>query len=159
MRRLSDESIWFDKTVIPRLILGGNVLFTIGWVISCCLQFLPFYSLLFLLVLLLGQYAIVRQSYLRLVDEVWLDADEILIRNAGEEERVPLWNILDVRKASVDRTERIVLLLIEPCRFGKRIVFISPPRRWRRFSRNPIQLELQQRLRELPGRTFVSFRR
>jgi hypothetical protein len=91
-------------------------------------------------------YVLMRWLVFPLVDEVFLEDKEIIIRNRGEEDRFPITNIINVEAPLLMSPERIVLTLKEPCRSGREIVF-SPPFRWWPFTRHPIAEELIRRAR------------
>lgn len=69
-----------------------------------------------------------------LMDEVWDCGDALLVRNRGDEERLPL---ADIQRAEFIRSRPpiITLTLRQPCRFGARITFCPPPGRL--FQRTP----------------------
>ncbi|MCI0379863.1 MAG: hypothetical protein L0215_19960 [Gemmataceae bacterium] len=84
-----------------------------------------------------------------LIDQVWLAGEELIVRNRGDEDRFPVTNIINV-EASLGNPERITLILREPCRFGREILFI-PPTRWWPLSRHPLADELIRRINKLPA--------
>jgi hypothetical protein len=83
-----------------------------------------------------------------LVDEVWIEDNQIIVRNRGAEERFPITNIMSVETPLFLNPERVVLTLKEPCGFGREIVF-TPSLRWWHFSRHPIAEELIRRAHDI----------
>jgi hypothetical protein len=90
-------------------------------------------------------YVILKLLVFDLVDEVWDEGEALLIRNSGEEERIPLTNIINVSDATFTNPARITLTLRHPCRFGKDVTF-SPSTRLTPFTRHPIATELIDRV-------------
>ena len=68
-----------------------------------------------------------------LVDEVHDGGDYRLVRKGGDEERVPLSNIMNVNASTNMNPPRVTLRLVKPGRFGSEVSFVLP----RRFSFNP----------------------
>jgi len=64
------------------------------------------------------------------VDEVFDCGDHLLVKRGGEEERVPLWNIINVNFAKNPQniSAAITLRLATPGKFGSEITFRPPPR-------------------------------
>ena len=89
-------------------------------------------------------YFLMRWLVFPLADEVLIEDDEIIVKNRGQEDRFPITNIMNVEASLFVNPERVVLMLKEPCGFGREIVF-SPPTRWLHFSRHPIAEELIRR--------------
>jgi hypothetical protein len=80
-----------------------------------------------------------------LLDEVWDEGEALLLRNDGQEDRIPLTNIINVSQATFTNPPRITLTLRHPCRFGKDVTF-SPSARLNPFSKDPIAVELIDRV-------------
>jgi hypothetical protein len=75
------------------------------------------------------------------LDEVWMTSTELILRDHGEEDRVPFHNILNVESVYFQNPEKIVLTLRTPCRFGREIMFF-PESRTFPFGRHPLAEEL-----------------
>ena len=58
-----------------------------------------------------------------LADEVFDRGDALLVRNRGEEELVPLTNIMNVNVSTYINPPRIELRLVTPGKFGSEIAF------------------------------------
>jgi hypothetical protein len=75
------------------------------------------------------------------MDEVWLENDQVIVRDGDQEDRFSVANILTVRASWLTYPERIVLTLAKPCRFGHEIV-LSPPIRLFNITPHPLAEEL-----------------
>jgi len=78
-----------------------------------------------------------------LVDEVHDCGDYLLVRNKGEEERLPLQNIMNVSASAHTNPPRITLRLVKPGKFGSEVSF-SPVSKLslNPFAKNPIAEDL-----------------
>jgi hypothetical protein len=68
-----------------------------------------------------------------LMDEVHDCGDSLRVRRGGDEETIPLANIMNVSASTMVNPQRITLRLVTPGRFGNEITFAPPAR----FSLNP----------------------
>ena len=78
------------------------------------------------------------------MDEVWIDGDDLIVRNRGEEERFAITNIVDVEGSYMMSPEHIGIILEPPSRFGRWIRFAVPLRLFM-FGTHPIAQELAER--------------
>ncbi|OAI52607.1 hypothetical protein AYO44_16535 [Planctomycetaceae bacterium SCGC AG-212-F19] len=92
-------------------------------------------------------YFLMRLLVWPLLDEVYLDGDDVVVRNKGEEDRFPFSNVINVQGSEMLNPERITLNLKQPCLFGNEIKFM-PPSRWFKFGRHPLADELINRIRD-----------
>ena len=89
MQRLSASNTFLFKGLIPVLMLGGALVFIstggISWQTVCALS------------LCAGVGFMLTRTY-NFTDEVWLDldAEQLLVKNRGEQWRIPLTDIGDV---------------------------------------------------------------
>jgi len=89
-------------------------------------------------------YFAVRASQRNLVDEVYDCGDYLLVRNRGEEDTVPLSNIINVNFGV--KPPRITLTLDPPGKFGAEVWFAPPPQVYFGFTpRNEIAADLLMR--------------
>jgi hypothetical protein len=95
-------------------------------------------------------YVLLRWLVFPLVDEVWIQEDELIIRNGDTEDRFQISNIVNIEASECTNPETITLTLKEPSTHGREIVF-SPPTRWWPFGRHPIAQELLRRAHRLDG--------
>lgn len=92
-------------------------------------------------------FLVMKMLVFDLVDEVWDDGDQLVVRNGKQEERIAFANIMNVSYMPY-RPDRITLTLREPCRFGNEITF-SPAAHsvlFNPFAKNPIVHELIERV-------------
>lgn len=148
MRKLSSSSTYWNKRVFPTIwfgIVGVGALIAIPAVLwdSCS----PMMLVIPCVMLGFG-YFVMKTFVFDLMDEVYLDGGQIIVRNRGEEDSFPVTNILNVDSSTMTNPERITLTLRKPCRFGDTLTF-SPPKRWWPFSRNPLAIELIRLAHEL----------
>lgn len=83
--------------------------------------------------------------YFELMDAVWDDGQELLVRRGKMEERFPVSNIESVSSSRMTNPDRVTLSLHTPCRFGSEISF-APPFRFFRFTAHPIAQELKAKI-------------
>ena len=78
-----------------------------------------------------------------LMDEVHDCGDSLRVRRGGDEETIPLKNIMNVSASTMVNPQRITLRLSTPGRFGNEVTF-SPPARFsfNPFTQHPIVDEL-----------------
>jgi hypothetical protein len=72
-------------------------------------------------------YSFVSTTLRDLADEVYDCGDFLLVRKRGEEDNVPLSNIMNVKFVFWKTLPRIILALDAPGKFGTEIVFATPP--------------------------------
>ena len=85
-------------------------------------------------------YSLMRALIFELVDEVFLNGDQIIIRNRRKVDKFAVTNILNVN-LTMSNPERITLTLKQPCLFGKVVTF-SPPMRFWPFGNHPVARDL-----------------
>ena len=99
---------------------------------------------------------IMRKLVWDLADEVYDCGDALLVKNRGEEELVPLSNIMNVSASTLVNPPRIALRLITPGKFGSEIAF-SPITGFRLnpFAKNPVAEDLMLRVHQAASRRAV----
>src|SRR5580704_5454618 len=121
MRLISSKLTWWHKKAFPTFWFGILALTTVMLIPGALDGSVPPEVLLIPLVMAGSGAVLVRWLVVRPVDEVWIDGDELVVRNRGEEDRFPIANIVDV-----DGSYTIGLWLKPACRFGKTIRFEAP---------------------------------
>lgn len=124
--------VWFGFLVVfayfagPRAIHNGQWVFLAMPCIMAIVGFVLFKKLLW-----------------DLVDEVYDCGDYLLVRNKGEEEQIPLHNIMNVSLSMHVNPPRLTLRLARPGKFGSEVAF-SPVFKFslNPFARNPIADDL-----------------
>jgi len=81
------------------------------------------------------------------VDEVWDAGHELLVRNGGQEARIPLTQIMNVSYQGFVNPPLVTLQLRERCRFGDKIQF-TPPYRLFPYKEPPEIQDLIRRIDE-----------
>ncbi|HEV8002454.1 MAG TPA: hypothetical protein VGP63_21385 [Planctomycetaceae bacterium] len=146
MRRISSKLTWWHKKAFPALWFGGLALGTVTLSFAVRNGRVPEDLLLVPFVMALFGTVLMAWLVFPLVDEVWIDGDELIVRNRGEEDRFPIVHIIDVDGSFMTNPESIGLWLKPKCRFGKTIRF-EAPFRFFMFGTHPQAQELIDRSR------------
>lgn len=138
MRRLSSRATFFFKRIFPVLWFG-----VLAFVVAAMLtsmgrreDFWAAFVLVPVAMAILG-FLLFKKLLSDLVDEVWDAGDRLIVKNGGEEEQIPLKEIMNVSYTLWINPPRVTLMLRRPGRFGKEVTF-SPPARLLPFSQNPM---------------------
>lgn len=132
MTKISSGSLFYTKRIFPLFWFGFvGVMFAL-LLANGNLQKSPAMFIVPCVMAVFG-YVLMKKLVWDLVDEVYDAGDFLVVRNRGEEEQVPLTNIMNVSASTNVNPPRITLRLVNPGRFGSEIAF-SPPRV---FSLNP----------------------
>lgn len=147
MKRISSRSTFFYKRIFPLLWFGFIVIIASMsiWAGHRSRHPLPLAFLLPPAVMAVLGYVLFRHLIFDLVDEVWDEGDALMVRNAGQEERIRLDNIINVGFSMMTNPERVTLTLRAPGILGKEVTF-NPPRRFLKLTRSPIVGELIERV-------------
>lgn len=147
MRRISSSNTFFHKRVFPVVWFGGlGLIAVVGTCVAVAnrdptalLALVPIGFMLFF------GYVLMKLLVFDLVDEVWDNGDELVVRNKGQEERIPLAEIINISHPSFSNPPRATITLRQPCRFGKEITF-SAQHTWFPFLKNATITELIERI-------------
>jgi hypothetical protein len=92
--------------------------------------------------------ALYRKLIFDLVDEVWFDGDQLLVKNRGEQGRTALADVVNINASTMTNPRRVTLMLRTDSRFGRDISFIpaSPISFMSAFKPDPIATELIERV-------------
>ncbi|WP_199100781.1 hypothetical protein [Dyella sp. ASV21] len=157
MQRLSSRSTFFYKRVFPVFWFGFIALATAVTVGTALgpqrAQAWP--AMAAPGVLIIVGYVIFKRLIFDLVDEVWLEGDQLLVTNRGEQTRVPLSNVMNVNASVMTNPPRITLMLRnESSRLGKTVSFMpaGPRGLLNGFKPDPIATDLIQRIDALRQR-------
>lgn len=154
MRRLSSSSTVFYKRIFPVLWLTVVVLSgAMMWLLPARAGqpfWPPFLLLPFMLVV---GFLVYRKLIAGLLDEVWLDGDNLLLKNRREQLRVALRDVMNINASSMTNPRRITVMLRTSSRFGRDLSFIpaSPRGLFSAFKPDPIATELIERVDSLRG--------
>ena len=147
MRRISSRTTFWYKRIFPIVWFGGLAAFAGTAVLTSVqhnrTQFFPF-GILPVLMAVFG-YILMKKLIFDLVDEVWDDGTALIIRNLGDEDRVPLSNIMNVSYSPLINPPRVTLTLRQPSNFGAEISF-SAPIRFLPFGKSPVIEDLIRRI-------------
>ncbi len=120
--KISASFLWFNKKVFPVLWFGFLGFITLLVAVDGGGKgLLPF--IVFPIGLALFGYFLMKKLIWDLVDEVYDCGDALLVRYRGEEDRIPLSNIMNVNSAMNVRPPRVTLKLAAPSKFGDEIAF------------------------------------
>jgi len=130
MRRISSKWTFFYKRVFPVIFFGFLLVFVgIGLFAnsqSNSASNIPF--LIMPIVMMVVVYFISKKLIFDLVDEVWDDGDTLVVRNAGQEQRIALADIKNVNYSPLISPPRVTLSLRRPTVFGEQVTFCAPVR-------------------------------
>jgi len=149
MQRLSAKGTSFAKRLVPTVWFGGVAVWVVlGLVVAFGNRqwHIAMIAVGMGTVMSLGGYYIARTFLFDLVDEVLDDGNELVVRKNGQEDRIPVINIVNVNYERWINPQRITLTLREPCLFGDEVTFAPPPRSFSR--RSPIPDELIKRIED-----------
>lgn len=144
MTRISSEMTWFNKRVFPALWLGMIGLFMAVLAYTGGAQPRTYGILAFIAGF---GFVVMRWMIFDLMDEVYDDGDQLVIRNGGAEQRVALKDIVIVSVSKLANPARVTLVLEHAGPLGKELVF-SPvrPRSLMPFARNQVANDLTARV-------------
>jgi len=141
MRRISSRATWWNKNFFPAVWFGFLALFASLTAPDVVRGRADAEFLVLPLIVAVFGYVMLRWLVFPLVDEAWIDGDELVIRNRGEEDRFPITNIIDVEGSYMAHPEHIGIILKPASRFGKTIRFAAPYRLFM-FGTHPLAQEL-----------------
>jgi hypothetical protein len=144
MGRISSRQTLWHKKIVPTLIFGMTAAFCVLLGRDVANGRLPV-AIFVVPVIVVGPfYLLLRWLVFRLMDEVWIDGDDLIVRNRGEEARVPIASITNVSGSFLVNPEHVRLTLSPPSIFGGTIRFM-PPMRFLRLGLPPVAQELADR--------------
>lgn len=145
---VSSRTTFFYKRVFIVAWLAFVSLFAVIAIVVTVTQQQPWQTVAMAVGIPLGVmifgWAIFRVTILDVVDEVWDAGDALVVRNGGEEARIPLADIGRCKASRFVNPERITIEFERATPFGPRIAFL-PKIRWVRISLNPLAKELTER--------------
>ncbi|MGZ5095953.1 MAG: hypothetical protein ACXWCY_30315 [Burkholderiales bacterium] len=155
MTKISSGLTFFNKKVFPALWFGFLAFFLVTAVLTGIVERAPISVAIPVFMAVVG-FFVMKTMVWDLADEVYDCGDFLLIRNRGEEDRVPLSNIMNVNASTYINPPRITLRLVTPARFGNEIAF-SPIAglRLNPFAKNKIAEDLIVRVDRARSRRAV----
>lgn len=146
MQRISSRSTAFTKRVLPFLLLA---IVAAWFVVAMRVTRHSLHPAIVILPAAVAAFAffVMKKVLFNLVDEVWDGGDFLLIRNRGEEDRVPLENIMNLSYTMFGNNRRATLRLRTPCRFGAEVAFMPAAAPWSfTFYKNKMLDDLIERI-------------
>lgn len=139
MKRISARSMTFYKWIFPLLWFGGLATFLFVALTQDIGARGRWPALLVPLVMMVFGFFLMKKLVWDLADEVEDHGDWLLVRKGGEEDRIPLSNIMNVNSVMHMNPPRVTLRLVRPGRFGNEVSF-SPvrPFSFKFFPNNPL---------------------
>ena len=144
MRRISSGMTKFYKRVFPVLFFGILIVAFAGALSSKEIGGEQWIVLLIPIAMFLVFFFVMKHLIWDLADEVHDTGDALLVTKGGEQERIPLTNIMNVSATLMINPPRVTLRLVHTSKFGDEITF-SPqtPFSFNRLGRrNPMIDEL-----------------
>jgi len=131
---------WFGELAIFVMVAGATIIDPNAWISSG--QLASF--LLPMAFIGIGSFFIFKMLIADLVDEVWLDGDQLLIKNRGQQAQIALADVVNVNTSSMTSPRRITVMLRTDSRFGRNVTFIpdGSTRFMSAFKPDPIATEL-----------------
>ncbi len=144
MRRISSRMTWWNKRALPALLTLAFAPPVAFIAVNVFTGRSPEEAVL--IPGIAAVFGIVMMLYFGCptVDEVWIDGDDLVVRNRGDEDRFPIAHIIDVEGSYMMSPEHIGIILQPPSRFGKKIRFAAPYRFFM-FGTHPVAQELADR--------------
>lgn len=100
-------------------------------------------------------FVLMRRLVFDLVDEVWLDGEQLVVVLHGERSRIALSQVINVNATTMTNPPRITLLLRQPSgQFGDSVSFMPTGQRGflSAFKPNPVATDLIRRIDALRQR-------
>ncbi|MGZ3652501.1 MAG: hypothetical protein ACXWR1_16230 [Bdellovibrionota bacterium] len=150
MKRISSRMVFFHKKILPVIwfVILGAV--TVAMVFGNRKSGAPPAPWPFLFFPVFGSvlfFFLMKKLIFTLMDEVYDEGEFLLLRNDGEEVRIPFSAMRNVSYQNLVNPPRITISLREPCRFGREISFVPPVRFGEFFYQsNPLVEDLIERM-------------
>ncbi len=146
MEPISSRMTFYYKRIFPLFWFGLLAFMAVTIVASSGRKGSPpLFVLAFLGFMALMGVFIMKKLVWDLADEVLDAGDALVIRRGGEQERVPLSDIINVSYAWAQGPPRVTLSLRTAGKFGNEISFAAP-QRFVPFSKSPVIVDLIQRV-------------
>jgi len=158
MQRLSSTGTVFYKRAFPVFWFGLLTVFlAIVWLQPGGPGKAPPRVMLVIPLFMMGfGYVLMRRLVFDLVDEVWLDGDQVVVVQRGERIRIPLLQVMNVNATTMVNPPRVTLMLRQAnARLGDAVSFVpAGPRGFLSgFKPNPVAVDLIRRIDALRQRS------
>ena len=143
MKLISSRMTGFHKRLFPAIWFGFIAFFVVTALTRGVARDGRWMVLLMPCLMAALGFFLMKKIVWDLVDEVYDCGDSLLVRNRGEEERIPLANIMNVSASTHMNPPRITLRLVHPGRLGAEVTF-SPQSKllFIPFAKNPVAEDL-----------------
>jgi hypothetical protein len=130
MIQISSKGTFFYKRVFPIFWFGFLILFVvIPTVVGFNTGKYPPPPFLIVPVFMIAVgYFVMRKLIFDLVDVVVDLGDALLVKNGNQEDRIALFNIVNVNYSPLVNPPRVTLSLRKPSKFGAQVAFCAPVR-------------------------------
>lgn len=128
MTKISSGLTWWHKKAFPAVWFGFLAVFFLVGTIGGAAKKDPAFLVVPVLMAVFGVF-FMRKLLWDLLDEVYDCGDSLLVKNGGQEELIPLANIMNVSDSSLMNPPRVTLRLVTPSRFGSMLTFSPAGRR------------------------------
>lgn len=147
MKKISSGATFFHKRIFPLIWFGGLVfILTRIWTDAALQQENWMFLVLPGFMIVIG-IVVMKKLVWDLADEVYDGGEYLLVKNRGEEERIPLSNIMNVSASTSQNPPRITLRLVRGGRFGTEVSFCPVTKfSFNPFAKNPLVDELIRRV-------------
>lgn len=151
MKKISSGTTMYYKKIFPVIWFGFLALFVITGVASGAMTRDLSFILIPLVMAGFG-YVFMKKLLWDLADEVFEDGDTLLVKQGGDQERIPLSNIMNVSIGN-SSPRRITLRLRNPGRFGNEVTF-APKQglTFNPFAKNAVAEDLIMRVEQARSR-------
>lgn len=145
-RKISSRSTFFSKKLFPVLWFGFLAFFVAVGIATKAFTKDPMFALGPLFMMAIG-FIVMKKLVFDLMDEVYDCGDTLLVKNAHQQQTIPLGDIINVSVSTNTNPPRITLRLANPGIFGADVAF-SPVGAFtfNPFAKNPIAEELIARV-------------
>lgn len=123
MKKISSGSTFILKRILPVFFFLLPLIMITLMLTTATSKPIPVPALFIPCMIAVVGFFVFRQLVMDLADEVFDGGDFLLVRNRGQEERVPFTNIMNVSITQHVNPPRITLRLVKPGRFGDEIAF------------------------------------
>ena len=148
LARISSRATFFAKRVFPIIWFGLVILFG-GVVLVNAARGRTDDTLLLLVfmpVMLVMGWFVMRRLVFLLADEVWDAGDTLIVRKGGREVRIPLCDIVNVNYSHASNPAHITLQLRNESQLGAEICFLPPGGRLNPYAPPPLAKQLIARI-------------
>ena len=155
MKKISSSLTMVHKKIFPAFWFGFLAIFFVVSLTSGAADRDPMFLIVPVVMAVIGYFAMKKFAWI-LVDEVYDCGDFLLVRNRGDEDRIPLANVMNVDPSTFVNPPRITLRLASPSKWGMHVVF-SPVRSaaLNPFARNAVAQDLIVRVERARGSRVV----